>query len=91
MTTHTIVWYRDFYDVPRMFCVAVAGRCLLFDCRFDDAHDAYSDRYAVTFVPLPPDDADAVIRAAAASAPQRRVAVADLHFDPLRRASVAVQ
>ena len=89
--THTIGWYRDFHDVPRLFCVAVAGGCMLFDCRFDDARDSYGDRYSVTFVPLVPDDADAVIRAAAASAPQRRVAVADLHFDPSCRASVALQ
>lgn len=90
MSAHSIAWYRDFYDVPRLFAIAAAGGCLLFDCRFDSARDEYSDRYAVTFVPLPPTEADAIIEAATSRAPRVSVSVAALTFDPSRRAAVDV-
>ena len=43
-----ILWYRDFYDVPHIFCISVEGGLLLFDSRFDPAIDDYEPSYRVT-------------------------------------------
>ena len=45
-----IVWYRGFYDVPRMFAVRIADGYLLFDSPFDDALDDYAPTFGVTFI-----------------------------------------
>ena len=42
-----ILSYRDFYDVPRWFCVAVRGGLLVFDCSFDVELDDYVAHYEV--------------------------------------------
>ena len=43
--------YRDFYDIPRMFILSFNDQTYLFDCPFDDASDAYPDRYSIYLMP----------------------------------------
>ena len=85
-----IAWYRDFHDVPRVVCVAAAGGCLLFDSRFDDAHDDYAPSYEIRFVPLPADDADAVLAAASSCAVVGEMPVNAEAFDASRRREILV-
>jgi hypothetical protein len=39
--------YRDFYDVPRIFVAEHAGVAYMFESRFRDAEDDYSDQYSI--------------------------------------------
>jgi len=51
MSNKVGILYRDFYDVPRMFIVHYEGRVILFDCKFDEVADEYSETYKVYFLP----------------------------------------
>ena len=42
--------YREFYDVPRMFVVQHKGLQFLFESKFDEAADGYSEEYQVYLV-----------------------------------------
>ena len=46
-----IEYYRDFYDVPRIFLLDYDDRYLLFDCCFDSNADEYSTSYEVFVLP----------------------------------------
>jgi hypothetical protein len=82
-----IVWYRDFYDVPRQFCIAVPGGHVLFDSRFNTELDDYEPTYAVSLlrgeqVPAAEQVADSPVLA--------EIAVATVLFDATRRRSASV-
>ena len=47
----TIKYYRDFYDVPRIFLLDYDSQYLLFDCSFDTDIDEYSSWYKVFALP----------------------------------------
>jgi hypothetical protein len=84
-----ILWYRDFYDVPRLFCIRVRDGYLLFDCPFDDSLDDYPQSYSITLVPtLPLMTEDSVLEAASSCSPRGDIPLADIHFDETRRAHV---
>jgi hypothetical protein len=40
-----IVWYADFYDVPRLLCAKVLGGTVVLDSPFSDALDEYATIY----------------------------------------------
>jgi hypothetical protein len=83
-----IRWYRDFWDVPRLFCVVGPSGVLLFDCPFDHERDEYAPAYAVRLVrAVEPADADQVIELARQAEVVASLAVSDAVFDATRRAS----
>ncbi len=45
------ITYRDFYDIPRMFCVRYGGQLYLFDCPFHQETDEYCAYYTVYTLP----------------------------------------
>jgi hypothetical protein len=47
MTPLSIIQYRDFYDVPRLFVVRHKNRLILFECPFDDATEDYDLVYNI--------------------------------------------
>jgi hypothetical protein len=51
METVRIVQYRDFWDVPRIFLVSFEQSLFLFDCRFSDEVEDYSNKYQVFLMP----------------------------------------
>lgn len=51
MSTKAKIRYREFYDVPRVFMVRHQGMQLLFDSRFNEATDEYSEAYEVFLLP----------------------------------------
>jgi hypothetical protein len=86
--TWATIRYRDFYDIPRIFIAAHDGTQYLFDCRFDDEIDDYSDRYRVYQLPAIPEDD---LEGSWDRLPERAVCllgaipVADVKFDPTKR------
>lgn len=48
--------YREFWDVPRIFLVHYQGKCVLFDCLFDEAIEDYPDSYKVYVIPEPSEE-----------------------------------
>lgn len=48
---HSIIGYRDFHDVPRLFVVRTRVGLVLFDCPFDEVLDDYPDNFTVSVLP----------------------------------------
>lgn len=83
--------YRDFYDIPRAFIVEREGSLFLFDGAFDESIDEYPDRFQV--YRLRADVADVLDATSwhgleANGTLIGEVPVADVRFDPTRRAAV---
>ena len=85
------IWYRDFYDVPRLFVALHEEATYLFDCAFDQEADEYAKSfrvYRLTAAGFPSVDGDwqALARQGVLIG---EVAVQDVEFDATRRASIA--
>jgi len=85
------IQYAGFYDVPRVFVVESADRCLLFVSHFDETIDEYEDAYNVYLMPpafkLPP------TWEALESMAERRlgtIKVSDVTFDETRRKGISI-
>jgi hypothetical protein len=93
----TMIWsdisYRGFHDVPRIFVTRHHGQMYLFDCAFDEQIDDYPEQYQVFLMPeladadLPKDWTTLSARALRHLGP---IPIADVQFDPSRRAQVDV-
>lgn len=86
-----VVWYRDFYDVPRLFAVAVRGGYVLFESRFDDVLDDYAPTYELKLLAGERDRSpQEMIDEAAVLQPLGHADVAMIQFDASsrRRANV---
>jgi hypothetical protein len=88
MTRWAAIYYRDFWDVPRIFHLADGGRSYLFDCPFDDESEDYPDEYHVYLMPpLTATDLTGswagLFRKAVAEI--GRVPISAVQFDPTRR------
>jgi hypothetical protein len=86
-----ILWYRDFYDVPRLLCVDVEGGVLVLDCPFSESLDEYRPTYSVTFVPddvasMP--NCEEIVERAVTLSPAGELPVSVDRFDRTRRAAV---
>jgi len=84
------IQYRDFYDVPRVFLVEFKQRRLLFESRFDDAADEYSDDYNVYLLSEvnPSDLSGSWEHLATRGRPIGRVPVSRIAFDVSRRRDI---
>ncbi len=87
----SVIRYRDFYDLPRIFMTTYQGRQYLFDCPFDDERDDYADSYRVYELPVL---SDAELQGSwehlsdSATDFLGVVPVTRVHFDPTKRASI---
>lgn len=84
------IQYREFYDIPRLFVIAMEGRTYLLDCQFDEALDEYGDRFEVfelTSSPAP-DLQKSWAMLSASGVHLGAVLVADVEFDATRRQAV---
>lgn len=88
MVEKALLWYRDFYDVPRLFAVAVPSGVLVFESPFLVEEDEYSTDYVVKLVPAPSTDEDEVVRAAEVAAELVRIPIANGMFDETRRQTI---
>jgi hypothetical protein len=89
----TAIRYRDFYDLPRLFLAEYEGRHYLFDCPFNEELDDYPDSYRVYQMPALP---ESELQGSWEHLPERAinflglVPVAQVQFDPTRRARINV-
>jgi hypothetical protein len=85
------ITYRDFYDVPRVFVTHYRGMQILFDGKFDEAKDEYSETYRVYVLP---DLADEILNGSwmnlsdLATRFLGEVAVKDVTFDSSKRQEI---
>ncbi len=81
-----ILWYRDFYDVPRIFCIRVQEGYLVFDCKFDDEMDDYPPTYRTMLISGPSEmkEEDLMLQIGTVP-PITEIAVADVQFDGTSR------
>lgn len=91
MTETPILWYRDFHDVPRLFCIRTRDGYVLFDCAFDDKLDEYAATYEVTSIEGSELDPDTVIARASATPPIATIAVELVRFDDTKRRAADVR
>jgi len=47
----SIIAYRDYYDVPRIFFIRYGNKLLLLDCAFDDELEEHPPFYEVLEMP----------------------------------------
>jgi len=86
-----ILWYRDFYDVPRLMCIRVPDGYLIFDCQFDDVIDEYPSKYAVKlFAVSSPKTTEEIISSINSLIPIADISVAEIVFDETRRSFIEV-
>ncbi len=91
MTEWTPIQYLGYYDVPLVFFATFRGETLLFDCRFDQTLEDYSESYKVYVLPpmreeeLPRDWTTLHERATRYLG---EVPVSAVRFDPTRRQAV---
>jgi hypothetical protein len=51
MKRWTLITYREFYDIPRIFLTKTGNRVFLFDCSFNDEKDEYEETYKIYLMP----------------------------------------
>ncbi|HEX9244090.1 MAG TPA: hypothetical protein VF875_16725 [Anaeromyxobacter sp.] len=88
MPTWLPITYREFYDVPRVFTVAVRGEWLLFDCPFDEASDEYGTDYIVYALPVPPPSTGSWAGLAGSAHQRGTIGVSAVTFDSTKRTCV---
>jgi hypothetical protein len=87
----TILHYRDFWDVPRMFFVRHRDQLLLFNCPFDEQAEDFLDEYRVSTMP---ELTEAELGGSWVDLPQRAIQhlgaipITRVNFDPTRRNSI---
>jgi hypothetical protein len=88
MTRMAAIYYRDFWDVPRIFYFTDRGQTYLFDCPFDESVEDYPDEYRVY---LMPDLTEADVAGSWAELPRKaragvgRLPLSAVRFDPTNR------
>jgi hypothetical protein len=85
--------YRDFWDFPRIFLVEHEGRTFLFDNRFDEISEDYTDAYEVFELPaltIQEIEGDWRTLSTKATARLGTVKLDAVRFDPTRRHQVDV-
>jgi len=83
--------YAEFYDVPRVFAAEHDGSLYVFDCPFDEGADAYATSYAIHCVraqTLANTVSMSWSELVALGEPVGECKVADVRFDPTRRAGI---
>lgn len=91
MNHWTLIRYRDFWDLPRIFLVPYQGQWFLFDCLFDEASEDFPDCYRVYVIPQPSEEElagswdklhEKAIRCSG------EVPIARVRFDPSKRREI---
>jgi len=89
--SQTLIQYRGFWDVPRIFLARHQGQTYLFDCPFSEDLDDYPDVFKVYLIP---DLTDVELPKDWTTLPKKairylgEIPVAHVRFDPTRRQSI---
>jgi len=80
--------YRHFWDVPRLFTVRYKDQTYLFDSKFDEEQDEYSDTYKVYRLEGDGSKSQDWEAEVINHAPDGQVKIDDVQFDHSRRQEI---